>query len=68
MKKLKDKEKLANYIVVLAQRSIFYEVSYYVLVEGDNSGSHKDMDFFTFMANRSVLYRGFFQFDLEGLS
>ena len=70
MKKLKDKEELANYIASLAQRAILYEVSTTPkpgLVDRDNSGSHKDMDFFTFMASSSVLYRGFFQCALEGL-
>lgn len=70
MKKLKDKEDLANYIASLAQRAILYEVSTTPkpgLVDRDNSGSHKDMDFFTFMASSSVLYKGFFQCALEGL-
>jgi triphosphoribosyl-dephospho-CoA synthase len=71
VKKLKNKEDLANYIASLAQRAILYEVSTTPkpgLVDRDNSGSHKDMDFFTFMASSSVLYRGFFQCALEGLS
>lgn len=71
MKKLKNKEELANYIASLAQRAILYEVSTTPkpgLVDRDNSGSHKDMDFFTFMASSSVLYRGFFACALEGLS
>jgi triphosphoribosyl-dephospho-CoA synthase len=71
VKKLKNKEDLANYIASLAQRAILYEVSTTPkpgLVDRDNSGSHKDMDFFTFMASSSVLYRGFFQCALEGLN
>jgi triphosphoribosyl-dephospho-CoA synthase len=67
---LKNKEELANHIAALAQRAILYEVSTTPkpgLVDRDNSGSHKDMDFFTFMASSSVLYRGFFQCALEGL-
>ena len=71
MKKLKKKEDLANYIASLAQRAILYEVSATPkpgLVDRDNSGSHKDMDFFTFMASSSVLYKGFFECALEGLS
>jgi len=70
MKKLKDKEDLANYIASLAQRAILYEVSTTPkpgLVDRDNPGSHMDMDFFTYMASSSVLYRGFFQCALEGL-
>lgn len=70
-KKLKNKEELANHIASLAQRAILYEVSTTPkpgLVDRDNSGSHKDMNFFTFMASSSVLYRGFFQCALEGLS
>ncbi|WP_291633320.1 triphosphoribosyl-dephospho-CoA synthase CitG [Clostridium sp.] len=67
---MKNKEELANHIASLAQRAILYEVSTTPkpgLVDRDNSGSHKDMDFFTFMASSSVLYRGFFQCALEGL-
>lgn len=67
---MKNKEELANHIAALAQRAILYEVSTTPkpgLVDRDNSGSHKDMDFFTFMASSSVLYRGFFQCALEGL-
>ncbi|MFT5875317.1 MAG: triphosphoribosyl-dephospho-CoA synthase [Clostridium sp.] len=70
MRYLKNKEELANHIAALAQRAILYEVSTTPkpgLVDRDNSGSHKDMDFFTFMASSSVLYRGFFQCALEGL-
>jgi len=70
VKNLKNKEELANYIASLAQRAILYEVSTTPkpgLVDRDNSGSHKDMDFFTFMASSSVLYRGFFACALEGL-
>jgi len=70
VKKLKNKEELANHIASLAQRAILYEVSTTPkpgLVDRDNSGSHKDMDFFTFMASSSVLYRGFFVCALEGL-
>lgn len=70
MKNLRNKEKLADYIASLAQRAILYEVSTTPkpgLVDRDNSGSHKDMDFFTFMASSSVLYRGFFACALEGL-
>ena len=70
VKMLKSKEELANHIASLAQRAILYEVSTTPkpgLVDRDNSGSHKDMDFFTFMASSSVLYRGFFQCALEGL-
>ena len=70
MKKLENKEDLANHIAALAQRAILYEVSTTPkpgLVDRNNSGSHKDMDFFTFMASSSVLYRGFFQCALEGL-
>ena len=68
--KVRNKEELANYIASLAQRAILYEVSTTPkpgLVDRDNSGSHKDMDFFTFMASSSVLYRGFYQCALEGL-
>ena len=70
MIKLKSKEELANHIATLAQRATLYEVSTTPkpgLVDRDNSGSHKDMNFFTFMASSSVLYRGFFQCALEGL-
>jgi len=70
VRKLKNKKELANDIASLAQRAILYEVSTTPkpgLVDRDNSGSHKDMNFFTFMASSSVLYRVFFQCALEGL-
>lgn len=70
MKKLKNKEDLAHHIASLAQRATLYEVSTTPkpgLVDRENSGSHNDMDFFTFMASSSVLYRAFFQCALKGL-
>ena len=37
------------------------------LVDRHNCGAHKDMDFFTFMASSSALYRGLFECTMEGL-
>lgn len=68
---MKRKEECAHNIATLAQRAILYEVSTTPkpgLVDRDNSGSHKDMDYFTFMASSSVLYRGLFECALEGFS
>jgi triphosphoribosyl-dephospho-CoA synthase len=64
------KEKFAHYAASLAQRAILYEVSTTPkpgLVDRDNSGAHKDMDFFTFMASGSALYKGLYDCAMEGL-
>jgi triphosphoribosyl-dephospho-CoA synthase len=69
--KLKTKEEFAHYTASLAQRAILYEVSTSPkpgLVDRDNSGAHKDMDFFTFMASSSALYKGLYDCTIEGLS
>jgi triphosphoribosyl-dephospho-CoA synthase len=66
----KTKEDFAHYITSLAQRAILYEVSTTPkpgLVDRYNSGAHKDMDFFTFMASSSALYRGLYECTMEGL-
>jgi triphosphoribosyl-dephospho-CoA synthase len=69
--KLKTKEEFAHYAAALAQRAILYEVSTSPkpgLVDRHNSGAHKDMDFFTFMASSSALYRGLYECCMEGLN
>jgi triphosphoribosyl-dephospho-CoA synthase len=38
------------------------------LVDRDNPGSHKDMDFFTFMASSSALYKGIYDCAIEGMN
>lgn len=61
----------AHYVASLAQRAILYEVSTTPkpgLVDRNNAGAHKDMDFFTFMASSSALYRGLYECVLEGIS
>lgn len=68
---LKTKEEFAHYAASLAQRAILYEVSTTPkpgLVDRDNPGAHKDMDFFTFMASSSALYRGLYECTMEGLN
>jgi triphosphoribosyl-dephospho-CoA synthase len=68
---LKTKEEFAHYAASLAQRAILYEVSTTPkpgLVDRDNCGAHKDMDFFTFMASSSALYKGLFECAMEGLN
>jgi triphosphoribosyl-dephospho-CoA synthase len=65
----KDNE-YAHYLASLAQRAILYEVSTTPkpgLVDRENSGAHKDMDFFTFMASSSALYKGLYECALEGI-
>jgi triphosphoribosyl-dephospho-CoA synthase len=65
------KEQVAHYIASLGQRAILYEVSTTPkpgLVDRDNSGSHKDMDFFTFMASSSALYKGIYECALKGMN
>jgi triphosphoribosyl-dephospho-CoA synthase len=68
---LKGNYEIAHYIASLAQRAVLYEVSVTPkpgLVDRDNSGAHRDMDFFTFMSSSSALYRGMFECALTGLS
>jgi triphosphoribosyl-dephospho-CoA synthase len=65
------REEFAHYAASLAQRAILYEVSTTPkpgLVDRENSGAHKDMDFFTFMASSSALYRGLYECAMEGLN
>jgi triphosphoribosyl-dephospho-CoA synthase len=67
---LNKREDFAHYAASMAQRAILYEVSTTPkpgLVDRDNSGAHKDMDFFTFMASSSALYKGLFECTLEGM-
>lgn len=62
-------ENFAHYTAALAQRAVLYEVSTTPkpgLVDRLNNGAHKDMNFFTFLASSTVLYRGFYEFTLEG--
>jgi triphosphoribosyl-dephospho-CoA synthase len=68
---LRKKEDFAHYATSLAQRAILYEVSTTPkpgLVDRDNCGAHKDMDFFTFMASSSSLYKGLYECCMEGLN
>lgn len=68
---MKTKEEFAHYAASLAQRAILYEVSTTPkpgLVDRHNSGAHKDMDFFTFMASSSALYKGLHDCTMEGIS
>lgn len=67
----KIKEELSHKIAALAQRAILYEVSTSPkpgLVDPYDSGAHKDMDFFTFMASSSALYKGLYECAIEGFS
>lgn len=67
---MNTKEDFAHNTASLAQRAILYEVSTTPkpgLVDRENSGAHKDMDFFTFMASSSALYRGLYECTMEGL-
>ncbi len=53
----------------LALQALLYEVSVTPkpgLVDRKNSGSHKDMDFFTFMTSASALGTCFFEFSRKG--
>jgi triphosphoribosyl-dephospho-CoA synthase len=68
---VKDKVEFGHYVASLAQRAILYEVSTTPkpgLVDRDNNGAHKDMNFFTFMASSSVLYKGLFECTIEGIN
>jgi triphosphoribosyl-dephospho-CoA synthase len=67
---LKSIEDFAHHIAALAQRAILYEVSATPkpgLIDRYNSGAHKDMDFFAFMASSSALYRGLYECAIAGL-
>lgn len=60
----------ANYIASLAQKAILYEVSTTPkpgLVDRNDSGSHKDMDFFTFISSSCSLYKGFYDCAMAGI-
>lgn len=53
-----DKKEYCNYISELAMKALLYEVSATPkpgLVDRNNSGAHKDMDFFTFIDSSVVL-------------
>jgi triphosphoribosyl-dephospho-CoA synthase len=68
---LKTKDEYAHFIASLAQRAILYEVSTTPkpgLVDRIDSGAHNDMDFFTFMASSSALYKGLYDCVAEGYS
>jgi len=68
---MKNKEQIAHYIAALAQRAILYEVTTTPkpgLVDRNNAGAHKDMDFFTFMASSSSLYKGLYDCVIEGIN
>lgn len=68
---MKTKEIYAHCIAALAQRAILYEVSTSPkpgLVDRENSGAHSDMDFFTFMASSSALYKGLYDCVIQGYS
>lgn len=64
-----DKEKFCAYVAELAIRSMLYEVSASPkpgLVDRFNSGAHKDMDFYTFMASTAALSHALYQCAIEG--
>lgn len=61
----------AHHIAQMAQKAVLYEVTATPkpgLVDRYNTGSHKDMDFYTFMDSSAALYKGFFDCASEGLS
>jgi len=65
-----NNEQVAHYITSLAQRAILYEVSTTPkpgLVDCNNPGAHRDMDFFTFMASASAIYEGLKECTMMGL-
>lgn len=67
---MRQDNEFAHYVASIAQRAILYEVSATPkpgLVDRYNSGSHRDMDFFTFMASSSALYSGLYECVLEGI-
>lgn len=62
--------KWANQLAIYAQQAVLYEAVLSPkpgLVDPANSGSHKDMDIYTFMDSGASLYDGFFEFALNGL-
>ncbi|HQA47653.1 MAG TPA: triphosphoribosyl-dephospho-CoA synthase CitG [Bacillota bacterium] len=67
--KCKDKE-FIKLIREAAQKAILYEVAATPkpgLIDRNNSGAHKDMDFFTFMASAAALSNVFAECAVEGL-
>lgn len=64
-------QKWANQLAIYAQQAVLYEAVLFPkpgLVDSVNSGSHNDMDIYTFMDSGSSLYKGFYEFALQGLS
>jgi len=62
-------EEWAHQLARHAQQAVLYEAVLFPkpgLVDPVNSGSHKDMDIFTFMDSASSLYHGFLKFALKG--
>lgn len=65
------KNEWAKKAAVYAQQAVLYEAVVYPkpgLVDPLNSGSHRDMDLFTFIDSSTRLYEGFKQFALLGLN
>jgi triphosphoribosyl-dephospho-CoA synthase len=65
------KEIICAYISELAIKAMLYEVSATPkpgLVDRNNAGAHKDMDFFTFMASSASLGHTFFQCAMAGIN
>lgn len=61
----------AHQIASMAQRAVLYEVTATPkpgLVDRNDSGAHRDMDFYTFMDSSVSLYKGFFDCAMVGLT
>lgn len=66
-----DNREFCTYIANISIKSVLYEVAATPkpgLVDRDNSGAHRDMDFFTFMNSTSVLYPYFFNCTRAGIN
>lgn len=66
-----SREEFANHIREIALKSILYEVAATPkpgLVDRNNSGAHRDMDFFSFLASSAALSNVFAECALEGIS
>ncbi|MFA6924139.1 MAG: triphosphoribosyl-dephospho-CoA synthase [Bacteroidales bacterium] len=68
---IQRKEKVCNNLVSFAARAIFYEISLTPkpgLVDIDNSGIHKDMDYHTFIDSSSAIILYFYKIAEKGFS
>lgn len=66
-----QQQKWARQLAIYAQQAVLYEAVLFPkpgLVDAQNSGSHSDMDIYTFLNSSTGLVEGFYEFALMGLN